>query len=326
MESATSYVPVPASGCGGDSQGAFESSVSPDCLIWHFDHKGKFSVKSAYRVALALSTDLDPPSSSVSGMAQLWKWVWNAKLPKKIKLCTWRGIHDILPTCCALAKRRGSLPHLGCGVCGGAESTLHILRNYPFAQAVWCLLSGLLSFDRHADLPLPDWLLVFWCELPSDARALSMVVMWALWSNQNDVTWRSTRRRPHDLVQFVLQYMEEFRCANNQPTGCHDSLGASCWSCPPSGTIKINFVGAFHTGSTGGGVGVVIRDENGQFLASLAKRVLYANSAEHVECLAAREAVGFWRKMGGQSVIFEGDSLNTIQDVLSSGVNLSPLG
>ncbi|BFG37837.1 hypothetical protein CerSpe_241110 [Prunus speciosa] len=229
----------------------------PDCLIWHFDRKGKFSVKSAYRVALTLSTDPDPPSSSISGMAQLWKWVWNAKLPEKIKLCTWRGIHDILPTCCALSKRRVSLPHLGCCVCGGAkESTLHILRNCLFAQAVWHLLPGLLSSDRHADLPLPDWLLVSWSELNSNALALSMVVMWALWSNRNDVTWRSTQRQPHDLVQFVLQYMEEFRCANDQPTGSHASLGASCWSWPHSGTIKINFDGAFRTGSTGGGGGV----------------------------------------------------------------------
>ncbi|BFG30757.1 hypothetical protein CerSpe_170300 [Prunus speciosa] len=155
----------------------------PDYLIWHFDRKGN------------LSTDPDPPSSSVSGMAQLWKWVWNAKLPEKIKLCTWCGIHDILPTCCALAKRQVSLPQLGCCVCGGAEeSTLHILRNCPFAQAVWRLLPGLLSSDRHADLPLPDWILVSWRELTSDARALSMVVMWALWSNRNDVTWRSTQR------------------------------------------------------------------------------------------------------------------------------------
>ncbi|BFG40927.1 hypothetical protein CerSpe_272010 [Prunus speciosa] len=90
--------------------------------------------------------------------------------------------------------------------------------------------------------------------------------------------------------------------------------------------FKINFDGAFHTGLTGGGVRVVIRDKDGRFLAALAKRVLFASSAEHVECLAAHEAVRFWWKMGGQTVRFEGDSLNTIQDVLSSEVNLSPLG
>jgi hypothetical protein len=60
-----------------------------DYLAWHFDRKGVFSVKLAYRLGISLrdSKQCQNASSSVStaNANPLWKKLWGLELPGKVK-------------------------------------------------------------------------------------------------------------------------------------------------------------------------------------------------------------------------------------------------
>ena len=97
-------------------------------------------------------------------------------------------------------------------------------------------------------------------------------------------------------------------------------------SCPLVGLVKINFDGAIFGASNMSGIGVVIRDSNGDVLASCSQKIRQAYKAEKIEALAAFKALSFAFELGFHSAILEGDSLGLIQALKSKERSLSPMG
>jgi hypothetical protein len=57
-------------------------------VAWHFDNKGVFSLKSAYRVGVSLrdsKQDYDASSSSSTDAVSPLEFFWSLKLPSKVK-------------------------------------------------------------------------------------------------------------------------------------------------------------------------------------------------------------------------------------------------
>ncbi|KAL5792682.1 hypothetical protein ACOSP7_001276 [Xanthoceras sorbifolium] len=95
----------------------------PDYFLWHYDRKGEFSVKSAYKLALNDNGNL----SSFSGPSPWWKKLWGLNLPSKIKILCWKASKGILSTKTLLWKR-GIFPSYFCDCCGlEPESIDHAL-------------------------------------------------------------------------------------------------------------------------------------------------------------------------------------------------------
>ena len=69
--------------------------------------------------------------------------------------------------------------------------------------------------------------------------------------------------------------------------------------------MKANFDGAMFGEEKEGGIGVVIRSNEGQVLAALSEKVLMPTSVEILEMLAARRAALFARELGFGKVCFE---------------------
>ena len=70
-----------------------------DCLIWAESKNGKFTVRSAYRLAQEISTEGNSPESSdPAALKQVWKDLWNMRVLNKIKYFAWRACRDILAT------------------------------------------------------------------------------------------------------------------------------------------------------------------------------------------------------------------------------------
>ena len=63
------------------------------------------------------------------------------------------------------------------------------------------------------------------------------------------------------------------------------------------------------------GIGVVIRDSNGEVIGALSESSFLPATVENVEAIACRNAVSFARDLG--SVVFEGDS-ETITRAINS--------
>ncbi|KAL0427354.1 UNVERIFIED_CONTAM: hypothetical protein Slati_2910200 [Sesamum latifolium] len=93
-----------------------------DSLVWHFERQGRFSVRSAYRVASRFREEAE-----CSVRAQSWDFLCSSKAPPRVLLFAWRCAHDALSTTVHL-RRCGIRLDDGRGCCGTeAEDVLHVL-------------------------------------------------------------------------------------------------------------------------------------------------------------------------------------------------------
>ena len=120
-------------------------SISPrflnNSVIWAWSTDGRFSVKSAYKVAQKClkerSHKVDAGGASDnSRMRTLWKLIWNLKCPNKIEQFMWRACKNILPTKQQL-RARGINIEDHYDLCGMSESSGHTLWGCKLAAEVW---------------------------------------------------------------------------------------------------------------------------------------------------------------------------------------------
>jgi hypothetical protein len=92
-----------------------------DFIAWHFDSKGLFTVKSAYRVHLDI---LQRQSNTIRGESSLglvwrekvWKSIWDVHCPSKVHHFLWRFSHNSHPMRMNIG-RRGIELDTRCAVC-----------------------------------------------------------------------------------------------------------------------------------------------------------------------------------------------------------------
>lgn len=74
-----------------------------DRKVWHFEQHRKLTVRSTYHVARGLNVANGEGVASFSSSSsfigeKLWKKLWNACVPGKVKICVWRACLNSLPT------------------------------------------------------------------------------------------------------------------------------------------------------------------------------------------------------------------------------------
>lgn len=92
-------------------------------------------MRSGYRLLLwgFPRTDNDLYGDIESEMRMLYRQLWLAKVPKKLKITTWRILHNYVPTRSNLLVRRLA-DAAACFRCGMAtKTTLHVCQDCPLA-------------------------------------------------------------------------------------------------------------------------------------------------------------------------------------------------
>ena len=90
------------------------------------------------------------------------------------------------------------------------------------------------------------------------------------------------------------------------------------WQPPSRDTIKINWDAALDSRNKSMGLGIIARDCRGGFLAAFSQHLSYDVSPVIAEALAAVHAVIFCLEQGYTRVLFEGDSVQIVNEVNSS--------
>lgn len=118
---------------------------------WHFDKKGIFSVKSAYKVFRANQVIRSRSGGASSSnpdrsMDLLWRNIWNTKCANKVKHFIWHLCHNSHPLRMNL-QRRGMTLDTRCVVCNRLdEDGGHLFLKCKSMVKVWELLD--LSSER----------------------------------------------------------------------------------------------------------------------------------------------------------------------------------
>nr|XP_011462125.1 PREDICTED: uncharacterized protein LOC105350851 [Fragaria vesca subsp. vesca] len=124
------------------------------------EKRGFYSVKTAYWIARTkVMGEVLTNSSTGDPFKELWKHVWEAKVPGKVRICIWRACTNTLPSRAALCMK-GHTGDTRCLLCPCPfEDTSHILVRCPFAQAVLAAPPFQINTAVEPYMTFKEWLL-----------------------------------------------------------------------------------------------------------------------------------------------------------------------
>ncbi|XP_061993792.1 uncharacterized protein LOC133711706 [Rosa rugosa] len=103
----------------------------------------------------------------------------------------------------------------------------------------------------------------------------------------NNLVWKGGNFQPMHMLQWCRQSLEDFQKYHPKASS-KKKRPLTKWKCPPLGRLKINIDGAYRADSGEGGIGVVVRDDSGTGIATIARPLLHAHSAINMEAEACR--------------------------------------
>lgn len=118
-------------------------------------------------------------------------------------------------------------------------------------------------------------------------------------------------------MRSSLKLLDDYQSANGELNGSSsDTQNVATWKPPLPGYFKVNVDGALFTKSKQSGVGVIVRDEEGNVVAVMCRKLDLPLGALETEAKALEIGVSFAEEVGLRDVVFEGDSqliINAIQ-------------
>lgn len=164
--------------------------------------------------------------------------------------------------------------------------------------------------------------------LDSEDMALVATLARCVWLRRNGVVFGRPITSPASVLQKAREDLAAFQNANVRhvpPTTIGGST-TSLWLAPPVNFVKVNWDAAVDIAHGKMEIGVVIRNSNGEVLASLAAPKASIIAPDTAEAMAALKAVSFSRDLGFTKVVLEGDALSVVQGLRSPGRNYSRYG
>lgn len=155
---------------------------------------------------------------------------------------------------------------------------------------------------------------------------LMLMLFWSIWKARNDKLWNNLQCSHLDVIIKGTAALQAFHSTSHNRIIHPRQHVSHSWVPPSPGWLKVNVDGAFKVDSLRGGVGVVLRDFDGQFVAGFGTPMAHVNSAEHVEAMAVLLALQFVLNHGFQPITLESDSLIVVKACQSASPNLSMLG
>ena len=210
-----------------------------DQLIWHYDKRGQYSVKSGYQVAMQMKF---PDKPSCSTRCQ-WNVIWKLSIPEKIKIFLWRAAHDLLPTAGNLWKRR-ILQESTCQICCcKMESTSHALIECKMAKKIWTASQITVDPQREHNQDIIGLLQVLPQLNANIEGALVAALLWAIWNARNKWLFEGKKENSTRAVARAESVIESFRKVKQPETNYVASQRAveqKQWCPPPRDWLKIN--------------------------------------------------------------------------------------
>ncbi|KAK9936175.1 hypothetical protein M0R45_013032 [Rubus argutus] len=299
-----------------------------DRLIWHYDRLGLFNVKSGYHVARLFKTMDTPTSSSSSNNStinHLWGRIWRSRVPPKVRAFIWRLLQGILPTRVALSKRF-PLPDISCCYCNHqVESELHLFKHCDALRWFWDSTPFTSKICDTIGNNIQEWTFNVFTSLLIPQSELFLMCLWAIWSQRNNIIWNGDSFNPKFMATWTAKILEDYQAVhplipkNKKRTHAH-------WDPPPIGRLKINLDGAYRAVTASGGIGVVVRNDVGQCLATLQRSLLFLSSAFHAEAEACRAALLIANAQGWDELLVETDCSILVAALTRPGEDYSDIG
>ena len=148
--------------------------------------------------------------------------------------------------------------------------------------------------------------LVYLVGQQKESLELFAVVAWFIWNHRNRLRLNEKGIETDRIFSTAKEYLSEFQLKLPKPVP-KPSKASIRWRPPVGKLYKTNFDEVVFRESGEAGIGVVVRDANGEVIAALAEKITFPGTMEMLEALAARRAVKFAVELGISLYEFEGD-------------------
>ncbi|XP_042950559.1 uncharacterized protein LOC122282640 [Carya illinoinensis] len=208
-----------------------------------------------------------------------------------------------------------------CPTCSrGEETVLHVLWDCPASIDVWgedC--SPVKKWRRnYADFR------TLWSDFQSklEEGKLHIVteVLYGLWKRRNEAIFEGRFKSPSVTFQLALQEVEATKLTQDKPRESQARLTAvmrTLWRPPRMDYMKVNVDAAMDRKMGRMGIGIVVRDCNGEVHVVLASPNQITRSAYVAESWAMLRAIQLCRELGFRQVQLEGDA-KLVVDAINS--------
>jgi hypothetical protein len=292
-----------------------------DQLLWRCTKNGMFTVRSAYHLGMEMKTVQQPECSEKENMDEVWRTCRRLNIPNAMKMFLWRASHNLLPTKVNLF-RQGICDSNLCPICKREEETAaHVCWNCPAANDVW---GGCKIKLQKCSTGIDDFRQLFReviqrCE--KEDVELFAVVARRLWLRRNDFIHGGNFTHPAHVLIDSEKALTKFQTVNEKSQEGErvmQEVGPTRWQPPVGAMVKLNWDAAVDVQNKTIGLGIIIRNDKGMFLAALSKRVQIEVRPVVAETLTALHAVLFCVEMGYSEAWFEGDALQVVNEVNST--------
>lgn len=223
-----------------------------DVIGWHYDNKGQFSVKSAYKVhRWAVLRGQRRNSGSASGEARFCNKLWNVDCPPKVKHFLWRLSHNTLAMRRVL-QRRGMKLDTKCCMCGRLdEDGGHLLLNCKEVKKVWRELNLESTRCKLAEGGSAREMVEAVLNLKEKDR-LTVIMLLSLWWGERN-KWREEGRRRTAVELAYIAAIQADSVSKTESRLLPDFRQRQSWRKPMEGELKLNTDGAFDSLRKDGG-------------------------------------------------------------------------
>ncbi|PNT69203.1 hypothetical protein BRADI_3g51243v3 [Brachypodium distachyon] len=260
---------------------------SDDFVARHYDTKGKFSVKSAYKVHLYSSLRKERAESSSAGgerewQQNVWRNIWQLACPPKnshpLRINIERRGVKLVDTRCVVCKRlfeNGNHLFFHCSeallACSSAMKVGHLITQLSMEKAI-----PIVAF------------------------------LWHWWTERNKANTGKLLSTVDDFQFSMRHYCTEWTEVFIRKKSTSER-GVCAWQRPQEGFIKLNIDGSYNAATDCGGWGVLARDEVGDIMFAAAGRIASASQALQTETEALIRGILYAEQMGMEKIIVETD-------------------
>ncbi|XP_041001018.1 uncharacterized protein LOC121246799 [Juglans microcarpa x Juglans regia] len=200
------------------------------------------------------------------------------------------------------------------------ETPAHVLWDCPSAQDVWMLGSKKFQKAAFTHKEFGEIFMHMFQRLGNSEISLFAEITKMLWMRRNKLIFEDSFTTPSILMMRATQEFNDFQqlCTKQLNSRNHDRMAQTdlvYWQPPDTDWIKINWDVAVRERGNRLGVGIVVRDSEGDILASYMQPLHFCSQAEIAEARGLISAVKLCKELSLQRVIFEGDSLQVVNAV-----------
>lgn len=196
------------------------------------------------------------------------------KTPNKIRNFTWKACKNILATKTNLKRCNITNDNLCISYKKQFETNGHMFLFCDKAKEVWSSSKLVFPFlvDRYWDFSDLIWHIIKLSLKKSGTLEKIVTICWEIWKNRNVVHHGGVSKMGCHILKKALSMVKEYKAAHEEVI-THKVKEEIGWNPLSTTRYRVNVDEATFTDSKTSGMGLVIRNEWGQVMVAMSRRI-----------------------------------------------------